>query len=91
MTTLSVNEFRANLKKIVDKVASEHEPVRVSRKRGSTFVVISEEDWNSEQETLYVLQNSKLMAQIASSLNPKSKRSKKLTKEELHAEFGVQR
>ena len=79
---MSVNQFRVNLKKVVDnKAIAEHEPVRVSRKRGAGFVVISEDDWNAEQETLYVLQNKTLMKQIAESLGKKG-RGKKLTKEE---------
>ena len=88
MTAISVNQFRANLKKVVDKAVSEHEPVHVTRKRGANFVVISEEDWAAEQETLYVLQNQKLMTQIVESLKTKAL-SKELTKDELNAEFGI--
>jgi antitoxin YefM len=37
-------------------------------------VVISAEDWEREQETLYVLQNSSLMKQIAESISTHVKR-----------------
>ena len=43
-------------------------PLKVTHSGGVDFVVISAEDWEREQETLYVLQNNNLMKQIASSL-----------------------
>ncbi len=87
MNSITVNQFRANLKKVVDKAIDEHEPLHVTRLRGANFVVVSEEDWNAEQETIYVLQNNSLMKQIALSLA--SNRSKTLSKDELHAEFDI--
>ena len=68
METISVNQFRENLKSFVEKTASKHEPIKVTRRAGDDFVVISAEDWEREQESLYVLQNSDLMKQIANSL-----------------------
>ena len=65
MLEVTVNKFRANLKESVERVISNHEPLRVSRRNGGDFVVIGAEDWSQEQETLYVLQNSSLMEQIA--------------------------
>lgn len=65
MKEMSVNKFRANLKESVEGVILNHEPMRVSRRNGSDFIVISIDDWLQEQETLYVLQNSSLMQQIA--------------------------
>lgn len=68
MRQMAVNEFRGTLKASVDAVVRDHEPLRVTRRAGEDFVVISAEDWESEQETLYVLQNQSLMRQIAQSL-----------------------
>ncbi len=68
MDSVSVNKFRDNLKTYVEQVVSRHEPLKVTRRAGDAFVVISADDWNREQETLYVLQNNKLMRQIAESL-----------------------
>ncbi len=67
MDTVTVNHFRDNLRAHVEKVVSDHEPLKVSRRNGADFVVLSAEDWEREQETLYVLQNRSLMAQIARS------------------------
>ncbi|MBL4851440.1 MAG: type II toxin-antitoxin system Phd/YefM family antitoxin [Gammaproteobacteria bacterium] len=75
MDTISVNKFRDNLKTFVEKVVTEHLPLKVTRRSGDDFVVLSADDWEREQETLYVLQNNHLMKQIAASAatNTKSK------------------
>jgi len=68
MDTVSVNQFRDNLKTFVEQVLSNHQPIKVTRRAGEAFIVVSADDWEREQETLYVLQNSSLMTQIAASL-----------------------
>ena len=68
MIQLSVNKFRANLKSFVDKAINDHIPLRVNRRAGRDFIVMSVEDWERERETLYVLQNSSLMMQINESM-----------------------
>ena len=67
MDSVSVNKFRENLKAFVDRVTGDHEPIKVTRRAGDDFIVMSAEDWEREQETLYILQNSDLMRQIANS------------------------
>ena len=69
METTSVNKFRENLKSLVEQVINRHEPLKVTRRAGEDFIVVSADDWEREQESLYVLQNSDLMQQIADSLN----------------------
>jgi antitoxin YefM len=68
MDTVSVNQFRDNLKAFVEQVVSNHTPIKVTRRAGEAFVVVSADDWEREQETLHVLQNKSLMTQIADSL-----------------------
>ena len=68
MDTISVNKFRDNLKSVVEQVVSRHEPLKVTRRTGDAFVVVSADDWEREQETLHVLQNKDLMQRIAKSL-----------------------
>ena len=68
MNSISVNQFREKLKDFVEQVIERHQPLKVTRRHGEDFVVISAEDWEREQETLYVLQNQSLMQQIAESL-----------------------
>lgn len=68
MDTISVNQFRDNLKAFVEQAISTHTPIKVTRRTGEAFVVMSADDWEREQETLYVLQNNSLMKQIADSM-----------------------
>ncbi|EDY86066.1 prevent-host-death protein [gamma proteobacterium HTCC5015] len=68
MDTVSVNQFRDKLKTFVEQVVTNHSPIKVTRRAGDAFVVMSAEDWEREQETLYVLQNTSLMKQIADSM-----------------------
>lgn len=75
METVSVNQFRSNMKNFVEQAASEHEPLKVTRRSGGDFIVISAEDWERDQETLYVLQNSSLMKQISESARTHADRS----------------
>ena len=54
MNTLTVSEARAKLYGLVDVVASEHKPVTIKGKRASA-ILISEDDWDAVQETLYLI------------------------------------
>ncbi|MFA6110587.1 MAG: type II toxin-antitoxin system Phd/YefM family antitoxin [Candidatus Latescibacterota bacterium] len=54
MTTISATEARKQLYKLLDEIAASHEPIQITGKRGSA-VLISEEDWRSVQETLYLV------------------------------------
>ena len=90
METISVNQFRDNLKSFVEQAVSTHEPIKVTRRAGEAFVVISAEDWEREQESLYVLQNSDLMQQIADSLGTHSRgKGYKPTDDEINEITGV--
>jgi len=54
MPTFTATEARAKLYRLIDETASSHEPIIIKGKRGSA-VLISEDDWRSIQETLYLL------------------------------------
>jgi antitoxin YefM len=54
MTTLTASEARANLYRLIDQAAASHQPVHIAGKRASA-VLVSAEDWESIQETLYLL------------------------------------
>jgi antitoxin YefM len=90
MDTVSVNRFRDNLKTYVEQAINEHEPVKVTRRSGQAFVVMSAEDWEREQETLHVLQNADLMRQIAESAQTHAHgRGRTATDEERHEITGL--
>ena len=73
MDSISVNKFRDNLKAFVEQVVNNHAPIKVTRRSGDDFIVMSAEDWERERETLYILQNNSLMLQIADSISTHSK------------------
>ncbi len=54
MTIISATEARSKLYRLIDEAASSHEPVIITGKRNKA-VLISEGDWRSIQETLYLL------------------------------------
>jgi antitoxin YefM len=54
MTVLKVSEARANLYQLIDETAQSHQPVLITGKRHSA-VLVSEDDWRSVQETLYLV------------------------------------
>ena len=90
MDSVSVNKFRENLKYFIEQVVSGHIPLKVTRRNGEDFVVLSAEDWEREQETLYVLQNNSLMQQIADSIATHNQKSGYLpTEEELNEITGI--
>ncbi len=88
--TVSVNKFRDKLKAYVEQVVTNHTPIKVTRRAGEDFVVISADDWEREQETLYVLQNTSLMKQISESVvTHTKKRGYTPTSEELDEITGI--
>jgi prevent-host-death family protein len=54
MTTKKVTEARANLYGLIDEANASHDPILITGKRANA-VLISEDDWRSIQETLYLL------------------------------------
>ena len=67
MTTLTASQARAELYKLLDKVAASHEPIQITGKRNSA-VLISEEDWSAIKETLYLLSIPKMRESIKKGL-----------------------
>ncbi|MDZ7842154.1 MAG: type II toxin-antitoxin system Phd/YefM family antitoxin [Gammaproteobacteria bacterium] len=54
MTAISASEARANLYRLIDEAASSHQPLLISGKRNKA-VLVSAEDWEAIQETLFLL------------------------------------
>jgi len=54
MTSIPATTARSKLYQLLDDAADSHEPIKITGKRANG-VLISEEDWRSIQETLYLL------------------------------------
>jgi prevent-host-death family protein len=67
MTTLTASQARTKLYKLLDKVASSHEPIQITGKRNNA-ILISEEDWRAIRETLYLLSIPKMRESIRKGL-----------------------
>ncbi|MEZ5538736.1 MAG: type II toxin-antitoxin system Phd/YefM family antitoxin [Pseudomonadales bacterium] len=54
MNTLTASEARSNLYRLMDQAAESHQPIVISGKRTNS-VLVSADDWEAIQETLYLL------------------------------------
>ncbi len=54
MGILTASEARANIYRLMDEAASTHQPILIKGKRHNA-VLVSEEDWQAIQETLFLL------------------------------------
>ena len=50
---MSASHARADFYNLMDETASTHEPIVITGKRNNV-VMLSQEDWNAVQETLYL-------------------------------------
>lgn len=53
MTNINVTNFRKDIYKILDNAIKYNEPINISTKNGNA-ILLSEEDYNSLIETLYI-------------------------------------
>ena len=67
MPTLNATEARSKLYRLIDEAATSHEPIIIRGKRGNA-VLISEDDWRSIQETIYLLNISGMRESIREGL-----------------------
>ncbi|MDI3501460.1 MAG: antitoxin YefM [Thermoanaerobacter sp.] len=54
MKTIPVTKVRENIYKIIEQTRKNSEPIQITSRKGNA-ILISEEDWNAIQETLYLL------------------------------------
>jgi prevent-host-death family protein len=79
MTSIPITQARSRLYQLVDDTSSSHEPIQITGKRANA-VLMSEEDWRSIQETLFLVSIPGMRASIRKGLKePLSKSSNILT------------
>ncbi|MGQ0558669.1 MAG: type II toxin-antitoxin system Phd/YefM family antitoxin [Sphingosinicella sp.] len=57
MRAISYSRARENLKAVIDRVVEDRTPIAITRQRGEGAVLVSESDWASIEETLYLLRS----------------------------------
>lgn len=68
MPTLTATEARTKLYRLLEQVALTHEPVLITGRQANA-VLISEEDWRSIEETIYLLGIPGMRESIIEGLN----------------------
>ncbi len=77
METITYSDARGNFRKTMDKVCEDHTPVVVTRQNKPAVVMMSLADYNSIEETLYLLRNPRNAERLLQSVsNVKGKRYK---------------
>jgi len=57
MDAISYTAARENLAKTMDRVCEDHDPIIITRKRDQAVVLLSLEDYQSLEETAYLLKS----------------------------------
>ena len=84
MDAISITKARANLYQTVAEVNEYSKPITITNNRGKNAVLVSEDDWNAIQETLYlnsisgmtesILESRKESLEECTIYNPKEER-----------------
>lgn len=78
MTTLTTSQARAQLSNLVDAALTTHRPIQIKGRRASA-VLVSAEDWEAMQETLYLLSTPDMRKSLVKNMKtPITKCTKKL-------------
>ncbi len=68
MNVVSYSQARSNLAKTMDKVCDDHTPVIITRKNQGSVVMISLEDYESLEETAYLLRSPRNARRLLESI-----------------------
>ncbi|HIF9317078.1 TPA: type II toxin-antitoxin system Phd/YefM family antitoxin [Photobacterium damselae] len=68
MTVLSFSEVRGNFKKVCDQVVDDCDAVVIHRRDADNVVLMSESEFNSWKETMYLMSNPVNAANLLESI-----------------------
>ena len=78
MAVLTASEARANLYRLIDQASESHQPIVIAGKRSSA-VLVSEEDWQAIQETMFLVSIPGMRKSIRDAMaEPLAKSARKL-------------
>ena len=81
MDAITYTKARQNFAKAMDDVCENHKPLIITRQSEKPVVMMSLEDYNSIEETLYLLRSPKNAARLSNALA--ELKQKKFTRKEL--------
>ena len=73
MEITTYSNFRQHLKSFLDKVIESNTPLYVKRTKGDDVVVLSKSDYESMEETLYLLSSEKNRTHLLESIKQAEK------------------
>jgi antitoxin YefM len=73
MTAITYTAARENLASTMDQVCTDHDPVIITRNRDQAVVMLSLEDYESLQETAYLLRSPANARRLLSSIDSLNK------------------
>jgi len=68
MKSKTYTEARENLSNIIEKVCEDHNPLIITKRRDKAVVMISLEDYESIEETAYLLRSPRNMQRLLESI-----------------------
>jgi antitoxin YefM len=68
MHTVSYTTLRQNLSSVMEKITKDREAISITRKGHESMVMMTESDYNSVHETLYLLSSRKNAERLVESL-----------------------
>ncbi len=68
MNALSYTALRANLSSTMERVCEDHDPVIITKKREPSVVMISLEDYESMEETAFLMRNPENVKRLFKSI-----------------------
>jgi len=69
---MSVNQVRKNIYNLIEETAQSHEPIFIKGKNNNA-ILISEDDWSSIEETLYLNSIPNMVDSLKKSINDPDK------------------
>jgi len=74
MKSISGTAFRKNLSSVLNTVENDHVPYIIKRKNHTNIILITEEEYESTKETLYLLSNPVNAARIRDAMERAERR-----------------
>ncbi|MFN7754748.1 MAG: type II toxin-antitoxin system Phd/YefM family antitoxin [Holosporales bacterium] len=68
MDAVTYTQARAKFSALMDRVCLDHDPVLITRQKQAPVVMMSLEDYNAIEETLYLMRNPANAARLAKAL-----------------------